>query len=89
MYSAVVRYEVKGTRYETVQQIASGSPTYAEGEHVPVAYDTANPGAGPIVSALEQYFLAALLLIVGLACLGGCVLIVMVFRPAQPSQHAR
>src|SRR4029450_136544 len=37
MYSAVVSYEVDGRSYEAVQQVASGSPTYALGERVQVA----------------------------------------------------
>jgi hypothetical protein len=68
MYAAVVRYEVNGQSYRTTQEIASGSPMYATGATVTVAYDPANPGAGRILGVLELFFMSGLLLIVSLAC---------------------
>jgi hypothetical protein len=68
MYAAVVSYDVNGRSYRVTQELASGSPMYATGATVPVAYDPANPAAARILGALELFFLSGLLLIVSLAC---------------------
>ena len=68
MYAAVVRYDVNGRSYSATQELASGTPMYATGATVPVAYDPNNPAAGRILGMLELFFLSGILLVFSLAC---------------------
>jgi hypothetical protein len=70
MYAGVVQFEAEGRRFEVMQHIASGSPTYAQGATVRVLYPPGDPAQGRIDEPLDLFFMPVLVGIIAAVCVG-------------------
>lgn len=70
MHAGVVRFEVDGRQYEVVENVGSGSPTYAEGARVRVLYQPDDPRQARLDEPLDLYFMPVLVGVMAAASLG-------------------